>query len=245
MPSFCVIRVVLVEPHYAGNVGSVARLMKNFEAGELYLVNPHVSPLDDEALRWAVHAKDVLEKARVVSSLEAAIEGSTFVAATTGRPHEKSVSRTPMTPKQFAQRFGHFLRGNGVLTILFGREPSGLTNEEMQMADFTVTIPASPVYPILNLSHAVGVILYELYVHGSRYRQIKNPPRAENIELLHRFFGRLVDIVGRDRPDEVKRIFRAVVARGARTDREVRALIGVLADALRRWENAGGDKAGV
>ncbi len=232
------IRVVLVEPYYAGNIGSVARLVKNFGAHELYLVNPHVAPTDPEALRWAVHAKDVLESARVVGTVEAAVKDCAFVVATTGKPLEKRVARTPITPKQFATRFASYVHSRERIAILFGREPSGLTNEEMQIADLTVTIPASPTYPILNLSHAVAVILYELYVHSRKYRQIKHPPTKQTLDVLFRFFSELVDIVGRDNPEEVKKIFRAVVGRGVRTEREAKALIGVFADVIKRWKRA-------
>lgn len=237
------IRVVLVEPHYGGNIGSVARLVKNFGAHELYLVNPRVPPTDPEALRWAVHAKDVLESARVVSRLEAAVEDCAFVVATTGKPLEKRVARTPVTPKQFAEKFADYMHSRERVAILFGREPSGLTNEEMQTADLTVTIPASPVYPILNLSHAVAVILYELYAHSQRYEQIKHPPTKQTLDVLFRFFSELVDMTGRDNPGEVKRIFRAVVGRGVRTEREANALIGVFADVIKRWKGAGRHKA--
>jgi len=232
-----VIRVVLVEPYYAGNIGSVARLAKNFEARELYLVAPHVSPLDPEALRWAVHAKDVLEGATVVNTLKQAIEGCSVVVATTGKPNEKSVARTPITPKQFARKYWRYVKSKERLAILFGREPSGLTNEEMQVADFTVTIPASPVYPILNLSHAVGIILYELYVHAYR-KGHGSPPSRRSVETLFSFAERVVDMLDRDKPDVVKKILRASLLRGVRTEKEVNALIGVFADIWRRCGGA-------
>jgi len=241
-----VFRVVLVQPHYAGNIGSVARLMMNFDVHELYLVDPLVSPLDEEAMIWAVNAKEVLERARVVSSIEAAIRDCAVVAATTAQPGPKMVRRTPITPREFAEQFKDYWKSEERVAILFGREPSGLTNSELELADFTITIPTSPRYPAMNLSHSVAVILYELYVQKvSGVQPGAAPPTAESFGTVDRLFREIVDRVGRRNPRETFNAWQAVLRRGARTDKEVRAILGVLSEVKKRCLDDKGDPQGV
>ncbi|NPA77121.1 MAG: RNA methyltransferase [Candidatus Diapherotrites archaeon] len=228
-------RVVLVEPHYGGNIGSVARLMQNFGFRELYLVNPLANPLGDEAMRWAVHAKHVLESARIVKSIEEAIDDCAVVAATTAKPGPKMVRRTPLTPREFAEKFSEYWNSDERVAILFGREPSGLTNEELELADIAVTIPTSQEYPAMNLSHSVGVILYELAMQKRMNRKVYDPPREQSYELAERIFQHFIDTIGRQNPQETMNAFKAILRRGAKTDKELRAVIGVLSEIEKRW----------
>ncbi len=226
-------RVVLVEPYYAGNIGSVARLCMNFDIPELYLVNPHESPLSEEALKWAVNAKPVLEQAKVFTSLEKAVEGSALIVGTTAKPNEKFSRRVPITPREFADLVADYWNSKEVVSILFGREPSGLTNEELELADITVTIPTSRRYPAMNLSHAVAVILYELFLRKGEKRDV-SPPSAESLRLLEENFERLAVWSQRRNIKEVMHAFRSILRRGARTDKEVRAVLGVIGFVARR-----------
>ncbi len=230
-----VFRVVLVEPHYGGNIGSVARLMENFGVRELYIVNPLADPFGDEAMRWAVHAKKTLESARIVGSLEDALSDCAVIAATTAKPGPKMVRRTPMTPKEFAEKFAGYWNSEDRVALVFGREPSGLTNEELDLADFTITIPTSREYPAMNLSHAVAVILYELAMSKPRSTQIYDPPRKESYDLAASIFQEFIDVIGRQNPKETMNAFTAVLRRGAKTDKELRAIIGVLSEIRKRW----------
>ncbi len=228
-------RVVLVEPYYAGNIGSVARLCMNFDIHELVLVNPHESPLSEEALKWAVNAKSVLERAKIYSSLKKAIEDSAIVVGTTAKPHEKRSRRVPITPREFATLVKDYWNSDEVVSILFGREPSGLTNEELDLTDITVTIPTSPRYPALNLSHAVAIILYELYLQKAREFEL-TPPTEKNLRLLEKNFEILARWSQRRNLPEVLHAFRSVLRRGARTDKEVRAILGVIGFVARKLQ---------
>ncbi|MFP4545734.1 MAG: RNA methyltransferase, partial [Methanomassiliicoccales archaeon] len=153
------IRVVLVGPKIEGNVGAVARVMGNFGFQELYLVDP--CPMGDEARRRAKHAGEVLENAAVVDSLEEAVTGASLVVGTTGiaSPGEKHFIRIPITPRSLAERLEDH---PGSVVLLFGREDLGLSQEELGRCDLLVHIPAGREYPVLNLSHAVAIVLYEL-----------------------------------------------------------------------------------
>ncbi len=232
-------RIVLVEPHYGGNIGSVARLMQNFGFRDLVLVSPLANPLGDEAMRWSVHAKHVLESARVVKTLEEAIKDCAVVAATTAKPGPKMVRRTPLTPREFAEKYAEYWSSDECVALVFGREPSGLTNEELELADIAVTIPTSKDYPAMNLSHSVAVILYELAMKKRELRnqphQSYDPPRKESYDLAERIFQRFIDVIGRQNPHETMKAFKAILRRGAKTDKELRAVIGVLSEIEKRW----------
>jgi len=157
--------VVLVEPLYDGNVGSVARAMKNFGLSDLALVNP--CRIDDFGLAMASHARDVLEGAAVYSRLEEALEQADLVVGTTGKRldeaqhHLRLHLRVPcLSPAGLADR----LQGkDGTVALLLGREDCGLNSDELALCDILVSIPTSPDYPVMNLSHSAAVLFYELY----------------------------------------------------------------------------------
>ena len=158
------LRVVLVEPMYDGNIGSVARSMKNFGFDRLVLVNP--CRIEDFGMAMASHAKDILEGALIVATLEEAIDGAGLVVGTTGKRLEKEHKhlqlhiREPwLTPAQLANRLNE---KEGEVALLLGRESCGLTNQELLLCNLLVSIPTSPNYPIMNLSHAATILLYEL-----------------------------------------------------------------------------------
>ncbi len=154
------VRTVLVEPKSETNVGAVARVLKNFGFHDLYLVNPpHIGI---KALSVASHAHDLLTRARIVSSIEEAVSDACIVAGTTAKrgisasKHLRMPALSPYELKEKTKDKG------GILALLFGREDIGLLNEELKRCDIVVSIPTAPDYPVMNLSHAVAVLLYEL-----------------------------------------------------------------------------------
>ncbi|MEM1368927.1 MAG: RNA methyltransferase [Cyanobacteria bacterium P01_H01_bin.15] len=151
------IRIVLVEPAGALNVGSVARVMKNFGLKQLILVNPKCDHLDDPARMMAVKAVDILESAQVVETMAAGLAGCQRVIATTAR--SRSLPTALQTPRQ---AFPWLMEQPVMGAILFGNEESGLSNEQLNYAQRFVSIQTSPDYPSLNLAQAVGVCVYEL-----------------------------------------------------------------------------------
>lgn len=154
------IRIILNEPLYEGNIGSTARILKNFGYRDLVLVNP--PHLGSEARMMAQHARDLLERASICNSLEEAVAGSDLIIGTTGTRGEtagRHIRVPAYSPKQLREK----LNGRaGSVSIIFGREDSGLPNDEIATCDLLVSIPTSEEYPIMNLSHAVAVVAYEL-----------------------------------------------------------------------------------
>jgi tRNA/rRNA methyltransferase len=151
------IRIVLVEPAGALNIGSIARVMKNMGLKQLVIVNPKCEVLGEEATRMAVHAIDLLETTRIVADLPTALQGCTRVIATTARA--RAIPTPLETPRQVLP---WLIDANHQTALLFGREDSGLTNAELNYAQRYMRIPVGSEYSSLNLAQAVGVCVYEL-----------------------------------------------------------------------------------
>ncbi len=151
------LRIVLVEPAGPRNVGSVARVMANFDLAELVLVNPQCDPLGPEARQMAVHAAGLLERARVVDSLGEAIADCQRTAAATGADYALPVALE--TPRELMP----WLAGvNAPTALVFGREDRGLDRTELEQVQRLLRIPSSDRYSSLNLAQAVGICCYEL-----------------------------------------------------------------------------------
>ncbi len=152
------IRIILVEPEGPLNVGSIARVMKNFGSTTLVLVNPQCDPLCRDARKMAVHAQDILETAQHHSSLQEALADCTRVVATTAR------KRTFARPLEFPRTtLPWLLEIDQPTALIFGNEERGLSNAELQLAQRWMTIPANPAYPTLNLAQSVALCCYELF----------------------------------------------------------------------------------
>ncbi|MYE24546.1 MAG: RNA methyltransferase [Gammaproteobacteria bacterium] len=152
------VRIVLVEPDHPGNIGGAARAMKNMGLTDLALVRPARYP-DPQAEWRAAQAVDVLDAARVFDSLEDAVADCGLVAGTSARA--RRVPWPTDTAAQFAERVAVH-GGERPVAVLFGREASGLTNEELQRCRVHVVIPADDAYASLNLAMSVQVVCYEL-----------------------------------------------------------------------------------
>ena len=232
------LRIVLVEPLYEGNVGSVARAMKNFGFSELVLVKP--CKIEDFGLAMASHARDLIEGAKVVDALEDAVAGANLVVGTTGvrgNSTNRHLRIPSLTPRDLAVRLGGTA---GEVALLFGREDDGLTRDELLACDVVVTIPTGSEYPIMNLSHAAAILFYELSSVPPGDIPLASP---ENVaRLLDHFRAALEESEYYEHKIEktmlmLKRIF----GRARLTDREVQTLRGVVRNL--RWgaEHLGGD----
>ena len=148
------IRIVLVEPSHPGNIGAVARAMKNMALAELVLVRPKAFP-HPEAIARASGADDLLAAHRVVDSVVEAVADCGFVAATTSRPRDQNFRALDL--HEAAERIFE-MSARGPAAVLFGAERTGLTNEELALAHLLIRIPANPEYPSLNLAMAVQLV---------------------------------------------------------------------------------------
>ena len=234
------VQIVLVHPLYEGNVGSTARVMKNFGWTRLALVDP--CPLGNEAKAMASHAQDVLANARRVT-LDEVLAESALVVATTGEVATSVCS--PIRMPYFSPREIRDLVTDveGTVSVLFGRENRGFTNEELARAGVICTIPTSPVYPILNLSHAVGIVCYELAGLEPGTYALASP---FEMECLYGHLDRFLDRV--DHPEHKRHVTlllaRRVLARAKLTIREASTIHGLLRRTEQLLDGENDDEAG-
>ncbi|WP_373538440.1 RNA methyltransferase [Chamaesiphon sp.] len=167
------IRIVLVEPAGALNIGSIARVMKNMGLTQLVIVNPQCEVRGEEATRMAVHAIDLLLTAQIVPDLPTALQGCTRVIATTAR--NRAIPTPLETPRQ---ALPWLVESTQPTALLFGREDSGLTNAELKYAGRYLSIPVGSEYSSLNLAQAVAVCAYELQLCASEIA-----PDLPNVQL--------------------------------------------------------------
>lgn len=152
------VRIVLINTSHPGNIGSTARAMKTMGLSELYLVGPLDFP-HPKAVEMASGASDILDKAVIVETLDEAIADCTLVVGTSARM--RSIPWPLFTPREMVEKVKQEAPGSQT-AILFGREQSGLSNDELQRCNLHIHIPANPDYSSLNLSAAVQIVAYEL-----------------------------------------------------------------------------------
>lgn len=196
------IRIVLVQTFHPGNIGATARAMKTMGLSELLLVNPRAFP-DDEATRMAAGATDVLEHARCVSSLEEAVSDCVQVVGASARLRSLPLPHFD-EPDDMAQQVIENA-AQAPVALVFGRERSGLTNDEIRCCTHQVSIPANPEYGILNLSQAVQILAYEVHrawrkrddSHFMYQRPLEaTPPNREQFVHFQEHLGRLMQQSG-------------------------------------------------
>lgn len=220
------LRVVLVEPREAGNVGAVARAMKNFGFGELWIVGEHPQLLP-VAGWWASGADDLLASARFAPALLEAIGDAHLTVATTSM--RGRTTPVTFTPKTLAAKFAS-LGGDQTLALVFGREDSGLTREELVLCQHTAAIPANAAFPTMNLAQSACVFCYEL----SEIAPAESPrelPDAATLERIHERARALLLEIGflhDNNPDRIYDDLRAVVARAELDTREATIALGIL-----------------
>ncbi len=230
------ITVILVRPKYPGNIGAVARCMSNFGFEKLVLVNPVT--VDQEARNRAKHANYILDDAVSTGSLEEALALSDLNVGTTGIVNKRQTGhiRNPQTPSQLFER----LEGREArLGLVFGREDTGLLDEELMKMDMLLSLPTNRQYPVMNLSHSVCVVLWEFHrreVDPGRFIKGLRDSSALEREKLVETFTDLMDALNYPphRRDNTEILFRRMVGRSLPTKWEFHTLMGVLSGAVRR-----------
>lgn len=228
--SFENIQIVLVGPMYGGNVGSICRAMANMGLSRLTLVAPARTLNHAEARMMAVAADYILEARREVATLEEAVGDCSLVMGTTARvglyrQHAK-------TPREWAPQILESARSNPV-ALVFGRENSGLTNEEIAICTNMIQIPSAPEYPSLNLAQAVMVCCYELFVASGAYEPLQEktlecPTRTR--EHMFRMWREVLLAIGfmdEEKADHMMLGIRRIFSRAPLTEDDVRIMMGI------------------
>ena len=185
------INIVLVDTIHPGNIGSVARAIKTMGLKRLSLVNPRVFPSSD-ANALAGNATDILENATLYSSIQDAIKNSTFVYATSAR--DRSIQWPILNAEQASTEIVEQANSEKEISIIFGKEDRGLTNDELELANKLIEIPANPEYPVLNIAMSAQLILYEIFKASSndRPREWRDYPEV-NSEQLQKLIKHFID----------------------------------------------------
>jgi tRNA (cytidine32/uridine32-2'-O)-methyltransferase len=223
------VRIVLIEPSHPGNIGSVARAMKNMALSELVLVRPRSFP-HAEANALAAGADDILAGARIVDTLSEAIADCGYVAGTTSRPRSYYWEFT--TPRDVAGRIAELPEENRA-ALLFGSERYGLGTDDLQFCNVLVRIPANPEYCSLNLAMSVQLLAYELYMarENPRSHMQLEQPLAPAGDVEH-FYAHLHQVLNEidfeDRTGHLMERLRRLFNRAHLDRNELNILRGIL-----------------
>ena len=228
------VRIVLVETSHPGNIGATARAMKNMGLSHLHLVSPGQFPHADATAR-ASGADDVLAQAVICNTLDEALSGCNLVVGASARLRRLSIPQ--WNPRQCAE---HILleKNHHAVAIVFGREHSGLTNEELGRCHQLVHIPSNPDYSSLNLAAAVQVICYELRMatevvqdEGSSVRADEPPVTADEMERFYQHLHETLVEIGfldPENPRIMMQRLRRLFNRSRPNEVEMNILRGIL-----------------
>ena len=224
------LRIVLVEPHEAGNVGAAARAMKNFGFHELAIVGSRPQVTRDAAEWWAKDGLDVVQSARHCDSLQEALADVHLSVATTAVRGRHVYEQ--LTPSEVARLAEENLGDDQTLALVFGREESGLSGSDIAMCQRTAVIPTAPDSPTMNLAQAVAIFCYEL---GEGLRPRAKSPDPAPGDLIHNLNARtrqlLIDLgfFADKEPDRMCAELQALAAKRMLTTREASLLLSFVA----------------
>jgi tRNA/rRNA methyltransferase len=235
-------RLVLVRPQVAGNVGAVARVMRNMGLRDLVLVSPEADPTDPEARKLSTQGEEILQRARIVSDLGEALQDCVLVAGTSARiggPFRRQSVGPPETiiPKLVEEM------PRAPVALVFGPEPSGLTDTEVTRCHYLIHIPTDPDYSALNLAQAVAICLYELRRAWLKQTAPVTPSsEPASFEMQERMFADLraaleeIHFLYGQSTDSLMHALRHLIGRAKPTPTEVDILLG-LARQMRWFAN--------
>lgn len=225
---------ILVEPSHPGNIGASARAIKNMGFKNLSLVKPKGFP-DDEAFYRAKGAKDILENVKIFDDLASALKDSTLIFGTSART--RTIPWPTKTSSELKDTLDNELKNmNSKICFVFGREISGLSNEELQMCDYHIKIPTEEDFSSINLSHSVQIISYVLKMEIDNQDKYSNEEQSsltfqDNEYLIEHFdeVMKKIDFYDQENPKQVKTRIRRLVKRLKPDKLEMGILRGFLA----------------
>jgi len=239
------VRVVLVNTSHPGNIGAVARAMKNMGLSQLYLVNPLEFP-SGQARARASGATDILEQATVVTSLDEAITGCSVVMGASAR--HRTIPWPTLDPRAAAEKVLQ-ATDSADAALVMGRENNGLTNEELDKCNYHVHIPANPDYTSLNIAAATQVLVYELRMtllqqqglRDNRFHSDHPRATADDLDRLYEHIEQTLIELGflnPKAPRQIMRRLRRLFGRAELDRMEVNILRGILTSAEEKAQQA-------
>ncbi|MDG3087227.1 tRNA (cytosine(32)/uridine(32)-2'-O)-methyltransferase TrmJ [Vibrio hannami] len=236
------VKIVLVGTSHSGNIGSAARAMKVMGLSNLVLVDPQCE-VDEQTLALAAGAGDIAENATIVDTLDEAIEDCGLVVGSSAR--SRTLEWPMLEPRECGEKFA--LEGEKhPVALIFGRERTGLTNEELQKCHFHVCIPANPEYSSLNLAMAVQTLSYEVRVAFLDRQNSVHPtqeieyPRHKELEMFYQHLEKVIidtQFISEDKPNQVMNKLRRLFSRARPEIQEINTLRGILTSVERAVES--------
>ena len=238
------IRIILVNTSHTGNIGSAARAMKTMGLSQLVLVDP-VQPPDEKSTALAAGANDILANLRIVPTLAEAISDCSLVIGTSAR--SRTLSWPMLDPRQAGQQLADGAL-NKTVALVFGRERTGLTNEELQQCHYHVNIPANPEYSSLNVAMAVQTLCYEIRMSWLAQQETVVSPADENeyppqasMELFYTHLEETLhqtQFLHSDHPGHVMMRLRRMFTRLRPDNNELNILRGILTSVQKKLRNS-------
>jgi tRNA/rRNA methyltransferase len=224
-------KIIIVQPRYQINLGYIARVSQNFGVKKLFLVKPRVK-IGKTAIMFSKHAKDLLLNAKVYQSFDASIKDCNIVIGTTGIWKKAGINFKKVYLIEDAIERASKLGKDKTVGILIGRDDIGLTKDEIAKCDMVAYIGTDAGYPVLNISHALGIILYLLTKSGfsSAYKDFSENEGVDRkeAEFLFNVFDKLIERKRIRNKKAVRNTFRRLVYLSQPNRREIHALITAL-----------------
>lgn len=224
------IRVVLVSPLYGGNVGAVCRAMMNMGLSDLAIAAPREDCSEFDAIRWSYSARSIYESRREYPSLADAVADCKLVAGTSVR--EGLYRKASRTPREWASTFLEAAQ-EGRMAMVFGPENNGLSNEDLALCTDLIRIPSTPEYSSLNLSQAVLICAYELYLASEQYVPPEEGVPLADSGLRERMYGMWretllkIGFMEDEKADHMMMALRRILSRGNLTEIDARIMMGI------------------
>lgn len=214
---FMMISVCVSGAKTSGNLGAISRVMANFGAEKLYLINPECEIITDESKARAMRSIKILQEAEIIKDLSA-IKADYLIATSAKLGSSSNIHRLYLTPKELAKNIDSNLH----YCIVLGREDKGLFNNEIKQCNILAHIPTHKNYKALNISHSLAIILYELFSQNQKIQRLANKRE------LNAVMNRLEELSkGIEKFDLFKEVFSNAISRAFLRKKEARALAGL------------------
>jgi tRNA/rRNA methyltransferase len=234
--------IILIAPQMGENIGSAARVMLNFGVTDLRIVNPRDGWPNPKAVDMAKSARQVIDNARIFTSLKDASFDIHRIYAATARPRD--MVKTVITPRKCAEEVHKNSNNGEKCALMFGPEQSGLDNDDIVLADAIVTIPVAPLYTSLNLAQAVSILCYEWFSENDatpketlelgKYGSASKQDIAAMFESLEQELDKSDFFKVADKRPKMVRNIRNIFIRANLTDQDVRTIRGLIKSLTKR-----------
>lgn len=225
------IEIILLEPEKAENLGSIARVMKNFEFGKLVLIKPKIKKNDSKALIVSKHAKDILKNSKIKQF--SYLKKYDYLIGTTAKlGTDYNIPRNPISAEDLSNKLSKIDIKKVKIGLLIGREGIGLKNNEIEQCNILVTIPASKKYPTLNISHSLSIILYEIYkkLGENKSNSHINFATKKELDIINQYFRKILNKVKfttKEKKVTQKKVWKRIFGKAMLTKREAFSVMGL------------------